>query len=73
MKDFVVLINGNPVKRRAGTPRIAAQEAVKHHPEFGIIYLGGRDRQLRPQEILTVTVRLYADCTDKYKFSDERR
>lgn len=71
MKEFIVQINGNyATKRRAGTPRIAANEVLKRHPEFGITWNGGRDRQLNKCEILTIVVRNRADCP-WLKFSDE--
>lgn len=72
-REFVVDINGTHlVKRRAGTPRIAAAEALKLHPDFGISYRGGRDRQLRQGESLTITVRNRADCPE-VRFTDEER
>ena len=76
MKEYVVEINGKYlVKRRAGSPRIASQEAIKYHPEFGIRgnrYGGGPDRQLQKGEALTITVRNRADCPH-VKFTDEER
>lgn len=74
MKEFIVNINGTYiVKRRAGSPRIASQEAIKYHPEFGTRgnrYGGGPDRQLAQGEKLTITVLNRKDCPH-IKFKDE--
>lgn len=72
-KEFIVEINGKYlVKRRSGTPRVAAAEALKQHPEFGISYRGGRDRQLRQREVLQIRVMNRADFPG-ITFPDEER
>lgn len=72
MKEFIVEINGTHlVKRKATTPRIAASEALKRHPEFGMSWNGGRDRQLRQGEKLYITVSNRKDRPD-IRFEDER-
>jgi len=86
MKEFIVEVWGNyttlikgqaiyTVRRLAGTPRIAASEVLKRHPEFGIRgnrYGGGPDRQLEHKEILTIRVRNRKDFPE-IKFKDEER
>ena len=71
--EFIVNINGELfLKQKAGSPRVAIQEALKFHPEFGMrgIFYGGHNRQLDPGETLYVTVCRRADRLD-IKFKDE--
>ena len=83
MKEFIVEVWGNyttlikkkpiyTVKRRAGSPRIAVQEVLKHSPEFGLTWNGGKDRQLQRKEILTIRVRTRTDWPE-IKFKDDER
>lgn len=71
MKEFLVeitaFIPGNPgvfLTRnsiRAGTPRVAADHALKKSHSFGLKYNGGNDRQLAKGERINITVRNMAD------------